>query len=162
VPVILTQPQGQTVLEGAPVTFTVSAGTAVGSLQYQLAAQQHGLPGQTSPTLTLALPNFRRRRYRVLVSNPDASAFSAAAQLVVIARPQLAHHADGGGDPALLPNLDRVQLQPRIYAALVHAQRVERRQNLRAIVRYRARWHVRRSVVTGPAYCTNAGVNSRL
>jgi uncharacterized repeat protein (TIGR01451 family) len=120
VPVILTQPQGRTVLEGTSVSFTVSAASSEGSLTYQWQRDNADLPGQTNPTLTLAAAQLSDAgAYRAIVSNSEASAFSAAAQLVVNGRPQLLVTRAAGVTRLSFPTLTGLNYTLEFTPALV-------------------------------------------
>ncbi len=81
--VITTQPQGQTVLEGASVSFSVVA-SGTGPLGYQWSF--NGVPLASKTNSTLSLPSVQTNQagsYRVLVSSVAGSTNSATAVLAV-------------------------------------------------------------------------------
>jgi hypothetical protein len=84
-PVITTQPIAQSVVEGAPVSFTIAA-TGTAPLSYQWRKDFVGISGATSATFALpaALPS-DAGDYSVLVFNSFGHAASASASLTVAA-----------------------------------------------------------------------------
>jgi len=98
VPSITLQPQSQIAIVGAPVTFQVLASSTLGPLQYQWQHNGADLPGQTSPSLLLSsAQSAESGQYRAIVSNPDATVPSAAAQLYVLAAPRITQITRVGG-----------------------------------------------------------------
>ena len=82
-PVIATQPQSQTVLEGGSIAFSVVA-TGTTPFRYQWQFNESDLPGATNSTLTLAnLPAAQVGDYRVVISNVAGTVTSANAALTV-------------------------------------------------------------------------------
>jgi hypothetical protein len=80
-PVIVSQPKGQCVSEGQPVTFTV---TAQGSPApaYQWRYEGGDLPSETNPSFTIpSVGTFDAGNYDVVVSNPAGSVTSVVARL---------------------------------------------------------------------------------
>lgn len=94
-PVITLQPQGQTVDQGTPVSFTVAATSEVGgALSYQWRKDQVPLPGATQATFTLASAiGADAGAYDVVVTSTlngtTASATSLAALLKVNTPPTI-------------------------------------------------------------------------
>ena len=83
-PEITTQPQSQTVVEGAPVQFSVS--TRGPDLTYQWQRNEVNLPGTTSATLRiLSAAADHGAAYRCMVSNPAGSLTSDPATLTLVA-----------------------------------------------------------------------------
>jgi hypothetical protein len=86
-PVILTQPQGQTVVAGDSATFTVTAG-GPGPLAYQWRLNNAIVPGATSATLFLNdVQSGNTGPYTVIVTNPSGSVTSTVAQLTLLSPP---------------------------------------------------------------------------
>jgi pimeloyl-ACP methyl ester carboxylesterase len=86
-PLIVTQPQSQTVQAGANVIFCVAV-TGSTPLSYQWQKNDAALPGKTTATLTLnSVSTFDSDGYSVLVSNPYGTAASSTAWLAVYAAP---------------------------------------------------------------------------
>jgi hypothetical protein len=85
-PTIVTQPQSETVSQGANVTFSVTA-TGTAPLVYQWLKDGVPIPtGTNSPTLRLVNVTFSDAgAYSVVVSNSEGSAASAEAILTVVA-----------------------------------------------------------------------------
>jgi subtilisin-like proprotein convertase family protein len=82
-PAITTQPQSQTVLEGASVSFAVSA-TGTAPLRYQWLFNDAAMASQTNASLTLTgVQTNQAGAYRVQVSNPAGSTNSTSATLAV-------------------------------------------------------------------------------
>jgi hypothetical protein len=102
-PTISTQPQGQTVLAGTSVTFTVAANGSP-PLTYQWRRNGTAIAGATAATFTLPSAQVADAgAYTVVVTNAASSVTSAAANLVV--------NAGGGvGSPT-------ISLQPLPVAA---------------------------------------------
>jgi len=87
-PVITTDPQAQTVAEGADVTFSVAA--TGGSLNYQWRKNGFDIAGQTSPSLVLEDVTAEDiADYSVVVSNGATFVFSSAARLTVNIRARI-------------------------------------------------------------------------
>lgn len=84
VPVLVLQPQAQTVEKGREVTFRVAVRNDA-SCTYQWQLNQTNLSGATGPELTLTnvTPSLDGGRYRVLVQNASGAVFSEAALLTV-------------------------------------------------------------------------------
>jgi hypothetical protein len=98
VPSITLQPQSQIVTNGASVAFQVLASSTLGPLQYQWQRNGADLPGQTNPSLLLSSAQATDTgQYRAVVSNPDATGPSAAAQLYVLAPPRITQITRVGG-----------------------------------------------------------------
>lgn len=82
-PVIVTQPQSQTVLVGSTATFTVAV-SGTGPLAYQWQFNGSTIIGGNSSTLTLVgVQPSQAGAYRVIVSNSAGNTFSASAILSV-------------------------------------------------------------------------------
>jgi len=83
-PVLVLQPQAQTVEKGRDVTFRVGVRDG-GSCTFQWQLNQTNLPGANSAMLTLTnvTPSLDGGRYRVLVQNASAAVFSESALLTV-------------------------------------------------------------------------------
>ena len=82
-PVIVSQPQSQTVIAATPVSFSVSANGGA-PLRYQWRFQGANLAGATNNALTLANPQpANAGQYAVVVSNTDGSVTSSPATLTV-------------------------------------------------------------------------------
>jgi uncharacterized repeat protein (TIGR02543 family) len=88
-PQILIPPQSQRVVQGGPVTFTVSvAGTAPLTYQWRLNAQ--AIAGATGASLNLAsAQSADAGDYDVVINNPAGTETSPPANLVVSVRPRL-------------------------------------------------------------------------
>ena len=87
-PTISSDPMDESVFEGAPASFSVSAtGTPV--LSYQWERNTIALPGEMAATLTIASASLADdgAAYRCVVSNAHGSATSAAATLTVTVVP---------------------------------------------------------------------------
>jgi hypothetical protein len=86
-PLIVSQPQSQTALAGATVTFSVAAeGTA--PLAYQWRFNGMDMPGEMNPTLTLTnVQAASVGQYSVRVSNTAGSALSLEADLSITTPP---------------------------------------------------------------------------
>ncbi len=84
-PIITGQPQSQTVVQGAAVTFQVEATGVPAPVDQWRAGYLHGdVPGATNDTLTLTnVQPSQAGDFRVLVSNPAGSVLSAIAVLTV-------------------------------------------------------------------------------
>lgn len=83
-PILVRQPQAQSVEKGRDVTFAVSVQESAGcTFQWQL--NQTNLPGAQQPELTLSNvpPALDGGRYRVLVQNASGAVFSESALLTV-------------------------------------------------------------------------------
>jgi glucose/arabinose dehydrogenase len=89
VPVILQHPVSQTVLVGAPATFSVQA-VGAAPLSYQWQRNGVDIAGATSPSYTLALVAAEDdgSRFRVVVSNARGTAVSNEAALTARIEPQ--------------------------------------------------------------------------
>ncbi len=90
---ITTQPTNQSVLQGQPVTFNVSAnGTPLLSLQWQ--RNQVDIPGATASSLNVPATVFADNgaRFRCVVTNDFGSANSNEATLTVNASPSVTSH----------------------------------------------------------------------
>jgi glucose/arabinose dehydrogenase len=87
-PRIETQPQSQTVTEGSPATFTVTA-TGPGTLTYQWRRGIIDIPGATGPSYTLpsAAESDNGARFSVVVRNAATSITSDPATLTVVPAP---------------------------------------------------------------------------
>ena len=90
-PLLLLQPQGQSVLCGDPATFQVTAKSpAQFPLSYQWQFGGTNLPGATNPVLSLAsTTGDSAGNYTVVVSNVNGSVTSQVAVLTVIGQPPL-------------------------------------------------------------------------
>ena len=88
-PVITNQPQSQTTIVGATVTFSVGAtGAPPLSYQWVFRTLSNRLPGATNATLTL--PNVQASNagiYRVVITNDSGSVLSSSASLTVVTPP---------------------------------------------------------------------------
>lgn len=94
-PMILGQPQSQTIFEHANVAFAVDAAGAP-PLAYQWWFNDAQLPGATSPTLALnEVASAAAGAYFVVVANALGSVTSAVATLTVEAIPACGHPASG-------------------------------------------------------------------
>jgi len=112
-PTIITQPQSQTVVAGAPVTFTVIA-TGAPPLHYRWTRNGLSLPNAGGPSLTLSnVQPAQAGVYRAIVTNFFGSTASTSAVLAVIAgtnpppvAPALISlwHADGNAEDAVGTN----------------------------------------------------------
>lgn len=86
-PVITSQPQSQSVTNGADVTFSVTA-TGDGPLSYQWQHNGTDLTGKTDVTLLVtSVQGADAGVYIVAVTNPQGTVFSAAANLRILAPP---------------------------------------------------------------------------
>ena len=84
-PVIITQPQSQTVLIDTTVTFSVIASNAA---SYQWQSNTFDLPGATNASLTLSNVGVAdSATYRVVISNASGSLTSSNAVLLVLSVP---------------------------------------------------------------------------
>ncbi|HEY2952400.1 MAG TPA: immunoglobulin domain-containing protein, partial [Verrucomicrobiae bacterium] len=86
-PVIVMQPQDQSVVAGDSANFTVTA-AGPGPLRYQWRLSNVSLPGATNATLMLSnvqAPD--AGPYRVIASNPSGSVTSTVAQLTLLSPP---------------------------------------------------------------------------
>jgi glucose/arabinose dehydrogenase len=90
-PNITTQPSDQTVAQGQPTTFTVSAGGST-PFSYQWQRNQVNIPGATSLSYMIAATAFTDNgaKFRCVVSNGFGSANSNEATLTVTAPPNIA------------------------------------------------------------------------
>src|SRR5882672_3249889 len=90
-PVITNQPQSQTNIVGATVTFTVGAtGAPPLSYQWVFNSLNNPLPRATNDTLILAnVQSSNAGIYRVIVTNDAGSVQSASARLTVLAPPSI-------------------------------------------------------------------------
>jgi hypothetical protein len=90
-PILLVQPQGQSVLCGDPATFQAAAkGPAQFPLSYQWLFWGTNLPGATNPVLSLAsATGDSAGEYTVVVSNVNGPVTSQTAVLTVIGQPTL-------------------------------------------------------------------------
>lgn len=85
-PAITLQPVSQTITEGQPVTFTITAsGSPFPTYQWQ--KNTVNIPGQTNSTLTFIVAPADAGSYRCVATNPQDSATSNAATLTVIPLP---------------------------------------------------------------------------
>jgi hypothetical protein len=90
VPILLTQPRSQSVTNGAPVVLQVVATVGLGSIQYQWQRNGVSLNGKTNANLILpAVQAADNGEYRVVVSAPEGSVVSAAAQVYALAPLQI-------------------------------------------------------------------------
>ena len=107
-PVIFTQPQNQSAIEGGTVTFSVVAsGSAPLSYQWRSYANQTGftdISGATGSTLVIANVTATSRRFGVLVTDVNGSVVSQLATLTVRPPPAalLSASSATGGDIGLL------------------------------------------------------------
>jgi hypothetical protein len=86
-PRITSQPQSQTVNEGADVTFSVTA-TGTEPLGYRWRRNGAFIPGANGPTLTLfSVTSSNAGNYAVVITNMFGMAFSSNAVLTVISDP---------------------------------------------------------------------------
>jgi hypothetical protein len=88
-PVLTRQPQGLTVTNGGPASFTVTA-TGTPPISFQWRRNGTDLPGGTNATLSLAsVQASDAGNYSVLVSNPAGQVTSAPAVLRVLVSPTI-------------------------------------------------------------------------
>ena len=92
-PNIITQPSNQTVAQGQPVTFTVSAGGST-PLNYQWQRNMVNIQGATSSSYTIASTAFADNgaKFRCVVSNGFGTSNSNEATLTVTAPPNITGH----------------------------------------------------------------------
>jgi outer membrane protein assembly factor BamB len=88
-PVIVTQPQNQTITAGGSVTFSVVA-SSLGPLNYQWSLNGTNIPGSGSPFLILnEVPPDKAGQYGVVIGNSAGSVASTNAILVVASPPKI-------------------------------------------------------------------------
>jgi sugar lactone lactonase YvrE len=86
-PMVLSQPQSQSVNAGSPVMFSVGA-TGTSTLYYQWQFDNENIPGATSATYSLSSAQTANAGdYSVMVSSPTGSTLSSNAVLIVYAPP---------------------------------------------------------------------------